>query len=90
LNIELENGCVMSKWIERKKRRWLNGYKTKKERQPKENKKEEDIDNYAIIVYPIKCPRCGSKKVYRYKSDLPVRYYKCKNCGHNFKSIEKE
>jgi transposase-like protein len=43
---------------------------------------------------PMYCPECGSKqtKVARKMADQPdmptIRYHKCKDCAHNFKSIE--
>ncbi len=77
----------MGEWINRRKG-WLSGYKSKEKKHSKE--KKEEIDNYAVIFYPIKCPKCRSKDVGRYKSALPIRYHKCKKCGHNFKSIEEK
>ena len=35
------------------------------------------------------CPKCNSDKVPVYESShLPIRYHKCSDCGHTFKSIE--
>ena len=36
-----------------------------------------------------RCPKCNSPNVPVYDSNhLPVRYHKCSDCGHTFKSIE--
>ena len=85
--MEEEDGCAMNRWIGKRKR-WLNGYGPKKEKHLEQNKKK--IDNYAVTFYPIKCPRCGSKDAICYKSDLPIRYHKCRKCKLSFKSVEQE
>jgi hypothetical protein len=44
-----------------------------------------------IVLYrPVKCPKCGTKKVHCYGSYFPIRYYKCKICKYNFKTKEVE
>lgn len=52
----------------------------------------EECEKYAIKVYPVRClnKKCRSKNVKIYKTDLPIRYCKCLDCGHNFKTIEKD
>lgn len=44
----------------------------------------------AVIVTPIRCPKCGCSKppVASKKSEI-VRQHKCTACQHSFKSIEK-
>ena len=37
----------------------------------------------------LRCPKCGGLNVPVYDSGhLPIRYHKCTECGHTFKSIE--
>jgi len=48
----------------------------------------ERMDFCGVTYIPLRCPRCNSKKIKCYSSQLPVRYHKCKKCGHKFKSIE--
>ena len=43
-----------------------------------------------VIWYKIKCPVCGSENVPVYHTARPIRYHKCEDCGHTFKSIEKK
>ena len=67
------------RWIERKPN-WLgNG---------RNEKKKNDSADYGVIYIPLKCPKCGSKKVKCYATYLPTRYHSCKSCGYKFKSIE--
>jgi hypothetical protein len=84
-------------WINKKD--WLKGYV--EPRKPTAIIEEQIIKNnnqqkksipqkiipIAVPYYPIKCPKCDSKKVKLYKTNLPIRYYICK-CGWHFKSIE--
>jgi len=56
-----------------------------KKRRKKPRRPDEDVVRY---VRP-RCPKCGSTNVPVYSSrDIPVRYHKCSDCGHTFKSIE--
>ena len=48
----------------------------------------EPKDQVVRYIRP-RCPKCGSTNVPVYSSrDLPIRYHKCSDCGHTFKSIE--
>ena len=67
------------RWIERKPN-WLGSGRNEK--------KKGNSDDYGVIYVPLKCPKCGSKKVKCYATYLPTRYHTCKSCGHKFKSIE--
>ena len=81
----------MDDWIKKdENKRWLNGYTPAKKRQKIKETSTEDHSEEAVTYRPIKCPKCGSKKNNCYKTDLPVRYHKCLNCGWRFKSIEKD
>ena len=53
----------MASWI--KKDDWLKGYAKDKPRQKvdPEISKEEHTTVYGIIYYPLKCPKCKSKKI---------------------------
>jgi len=81
----------MSRWVSQKKGWLKKDYFIKKHENidfVNQQPEKEKVDNYAVMFYPIKCPRCNSKNVKRYKSNLPIRYHKCKDCGLNFKSVE--
>lgn len=67
------------RWIERKPN-WLGNQKSER--------KKVTSDEYGVIYIPLKCPKCGSKKIKCYGTHAPIRYHYCKACGHNFKSIE--
>ncbi|MHC4617230.1 MAG: hypothetical protein ACYTEQ_05705 [Planctomycetota bacterium] len=44
------------------------------------------------VVYYVRprCPQCRSPRVPVYDSShKPVRYHKCSDCGHCFKSVER-
>ena len=45
---------------------------------------------YGVPYYPVRCPQCKSKNQYCYNSKLPIRYHKCRDCGTNFKSTERD
>jgi len=75
-------------WIDKKKG-WLNGYRHKKKDKPVERPLIEN-EEYGVTFFPVRCPRCKSTNVRCYASHPPVRYHKCKKCGFNFKSIEKD
>lgn len=42
----------------------------------------------AIIWKPIRCPECKSANTKVVRTKRPIRYHKCGDCGHNFKSVE--
>ncbi len=42
----------------------------------------------AVRYDPIHCPTCNSKNVRVTSTQKPVRYHKCQDCGHPFKSVE--
>lgn len=50
-----------------------------------------DSHDSIAVKFPY-CPACGGRNVPVYKSQVEkapfVRYHKCSDCGHNFKSIE--
>lgn len=51
---------------------------------------EARIDVAPAIEYvKMRCPECLGIHVPAYKKRGVVRYHKCTDCGHNFKSIEK-
>jgi predicted RNA-binding Zn-ribbon protein involved in translation (DUF1610 family) len=81
-------------WINKKN--WLKRYVAPPVAAVEEKKEEtiQSINNqpglYGIIYYPLRCPKCKSKDIKTHTSRPPVRYHKCKKCGFNFRSIEKE
>jgi len=77
----------MSKWIE-KKRNWLRNDNNFQRAQPE--KPKDDSQDYGVVFIPLRCPKCNSKNVKCYGSHLPVRYHYCRECGYNFKSVEKD
>jgi len=57
-------------------------------RRKKKSPEPKDQDQLVRYVKP-RCPKCNSSNVPVYDSNhLPVRYHKCSDCGHTFKSIE--
>lgn len=54
---------------------------------PPENGRKREGD--AVIYHVLRCPKCKSPKIRVYRTMLPVRYHKCHECGHRFKSVEK-
>ena len=52
---------------------------------------EESDEPGAVIFHVVHCPKCGGShtRVTRKMKDLPVRYHKCQECEHKFKSVEK-
>lgn len=56
-------------------------------RAPKEA--EEEPAARAVRYEPVQCPVCHSTDCPVQRSVLPVRYHHCRDCGANFKSVEK-
>lgn len=80
---------MMAAWLERKKN-WLKGDRSREEEPPPaepkiDGEKVEDTVEYVVI----RCPKCTSENTKIYKHNRPIRYHKCQDCGHNFKSIER-
>lgn len=44
----------------------------------------------AVTFHLIRCPGCMSTNTRIYKTDRPIRYHKCSQCGLSFKSVEAE
>lgn len=42
----------------------------------------------AVIYHVIVCPVCKCRNCPVVKTEKPIRYHKCNDCGHNFKSVE--
>ena len=61
-----------------------------KEQQEKTPPHPQAADESEPVKYiRPKCPACGSTNVPVYNSNhLPIRYHKCGDCGHRFKSVE--
>ena len=78
----------MTAWIEREKD-WLSGSKGQKKK-PSPNISVKVLTT--VVFYVLRCPdpQCRSRDIFTYKSDPPIRYHKCRNCGASFKSVEKE
>ena len=77
----------MSKWLE-KKSNWLKNDADNRKRQPEDN--STDGGGYGVVFIPLRCPKCNSKNVKCYGSHPPIRYHYCRECGYNFKSVEKD
>jgi len=54
---------------------------------PAKKKPEKDE---VVVWHKIKCPKCKSEKVPVYSTQGRIRYHKCAECNHNFKSIEEK
>jgi predicted RNA-binding Zn-ribbon protein involved in translation (DUF1610 family) len=76
----------MPRWLERREG-WLKNVSHSDRLETNEVRKKEE---YGVKYIPLKCPKCGSKKVKCYATYLPTRYHTCKSCGHKFKSIEED
>ena len=73
----------MGNWIPKKKG-WIGNIPAASpavEIQPSEN---------IVIHRPLKCKLCRSRKVHCYGADKPVLYYKCLDCAHRFKVLERD
>jgi hypothetical protein len=47
-------------------------------------------DPDCVLWTRVRCPQCGSSDCPVVNSShVPIRYHKCRQCGHSFKSIEK-
>lgn len=82
----------MGRWLERKEN-WLkneNNTGNVDIRKRSAGRPENAGGDYAVRFIPLRCPKCGSKRIRWYASHPPVRYHRCKECGYNFKSIEQE
>lgn len=55
----------------------------------KEVRKKEEMLR-GTYYHLVQCPQCLSENVHCYHTDSPVRYYKCRDCGYNFKAIKDE
>ena len=42
----------------------------------------------AVRYHVVRCPKCQSDRTKITSTQRPVRYHKCKACGHTFKSVE--
>jgi len=73
------------RWLERKTN-WLKNYNYNDEKQA--GRPPNDSKDYSVKFIPLRCPKCKSKDVLCYKTDIPIRYHTCKSCGWKFKSIE--
>jgi len=47
------------------------------------------VDPDCVFWTPIRCPKCSSPDCPVVNSGhIPIRYHKCRQCGHSFKSVE--
>ena len=83
----------MGDWIERPEE-WIPHQSKQKHRsivkeaeENQQSKKKQSLQ-YGVIYHPLRCPRCRSKNIKTYKSEPPIRYHKCRDCGYNFRSRE--
>ena len=58
------------------------------ELQSRKINKVKSEPSQVVIYYIIRCPKCGSEKTSVSRTLRPIRYHKCGDCGHNFKSVE--
>lgn len=49
-----------------------------------QKKKSDDV----VYYHKVRCPKCGSENVTVETTRKPIRYHKCQDCGHTFKSVE--
>lgn len=56
---------------------------------PKRRPLHEQKDPDCVLWTRVRCPKCGSTDCPVYNStNIPIRYHKCHQCGHSFKSVE--
>lgn len=63
-----------SGWITGRKTRTASGIKT-------------PAEAYGVHYTPAQCPTCFSLYIECYSVREDIRYYKCRECGKNFKAI---
>ena len=59
----------------------------------RKKKPVKDEDGIDVVYYvKVRCPfpGCGSEDCPVYSSEPPIRYHKCRKCGHNFKYVEQK
>jgi len=59
----------------------------------RKKKKSPEWKDQVVRYVRLRCPNpeCRSTNVPVYDSShLPIRYHKCSNCGHTFKSIDED
>lgn len=57
----------------------------------RKKKPVKDEDGIDVVYYvKVRCPKCGSENCPVYSSEPPIRYHKCKDCSHPFKSVEQK
>ncbi len=56
-------------------------------------KKEEESmappNGTAVDYHVVRCPECNSRHTQVYSTNVPMRYHKCLDCEHRFKSVER-
>lgn len=81
----------MTDWLNGRDKGWLGQHPST---QPKPIKRkpqpqaEDDILLVAVTYVPTCCPKCQSPDTKITRTDKPVRYHKCTECGQNFKSVQ--
>ena len=50
---------------------------------------EEHDEPGAVVFHILHCPSCGGSHTRVTRTLRPVRYHKCQECEHKFKSVEK-
>ncbi len=74
----------MTTWIDKKEDSWLD-------KPQKRERRTSTMEDHDVLIHrPLKCRRCNSRSVRCYGADKPVLYYKCVDCQHKFKVIEKD
>jgi|GEM_PF-5990718 len=74
----------MTAWIDKKEDSWLD-------KPLKRERRMTPVEDHDVLIHrPLKCRRCKSRSVRCYGADKPILYYKCVDCQHKFKVIEKD
>ncbi|MEN6424030.1 MAG: hypothetical protein ABFE13_01605 [Phycisphaerales bacterium] len=56
---------------------------------PDPPKRRGGPDPDCVLWTRVRCPYCSSTDCPVYNSNnIPIRYHKCRQCGHSFKSVE--
>ncbi len=81
------------RWIELPPGSWVGCEAADRRRRERDAKRAKAAESDGVIEVPARCPRCGSRRVPAYSKrltqDPPIRYRRCRSCGHGFKSVER-
>ena len=75
----------MSAWIEK-----MIDFLPPRPQRPVAPASQKSKGSEIVEYHPLKCRKCKSRRVHCYGADRPILYYKCLDCEHKFKVVEKD